>query len=128
MQMAATTTMDSSMQPKGGNDHQISNRQQRRMQWQGQIGCNDNSYGWFNPAKLIPFDSHYVKKSRLATSRDFKNAVDEAVDEVRRRSSHLGLLAVTQTAAEDVGNMDSFLVKVASTYHTTLNPAVKTHL
>ncbi|KAL5996048.1 hypothetical protein ACLOJK_026121 [Asimina triloba] len=50
----------------------------------------DSSYGWFNPAELIPFDAHYAEMSRLTTSRDFRNAVDEAVDEVRRRSS-LGL-------------------------------------
>uniref|UniRef100_A0A803R5A8 PWWP domain-containing protein n=3 Tax=Cannabis sativa TaxID=3483 RepID=A0A803R5A8_CANSA len=45
----------------------------------------DSSYGWFDPAELIPFDSNFAEKSRQLTSRSFIKAVEEAVDEVCRR-------------------------------------------
>ncbi|XP_058078068.1 PWWP domain-containing protein 1-like isoform X2 [Magnolia sinica] len=50
----------------------------------------DSSYGWFEPAELIPFELHYAEKSRQTNSRNFVKAIEEAVDEVRRRST-LGL-------------------------------------
>lgn len=45
----------------------------------------DSSYGWFDPAELIPFEANYAEKSRQTTSRNFLKAVEEAVDEVSRR-------------------------------------------
>ncbi|KAM1749578.1 hypothetical protein ACFX12_010423 [Malus domestica] len=45
----------------------------------------DNSYGWFDPAELIPFDPHYAEKSRQTSHRGFLKAVEEAVDEANRR-------------------------------------------
>ncbi|XP_020581500.1 uncharacterized protein LOC110025386 [Phalaenopsis equestris] len=50
----------------------------------------DSSYGWFDPAELIPFEPHFPEKSRQTTSRSFVKAVEEAVDEASRR----GALAV----------------------------------
>ncbi|XP_010259666.1 PREDICTED: uncharacterized protein LOC104599005 [Nelumbo nucifera] len=50
----------------------------------------DSSYGWFDPAELIPFDPHYAEKSRQTNSRNFIKAVEEAIDEASRRRA-LGL-------------------------------------
>ncbi|CAA3027791.1 Hypothetical predicted protein [Olea europaea subsp. europaea] len=50
----------------------------------------DGSYGWFEPAELIPFEKNFAEKSRQTLSRSFSKAVDEAVDEVSRRRG-LGL-------------------------------------
>lgn len=50
----------------------------------------DSSYGWFDPAELIPFDFNFSEKSRQTTSRNFVNAVEEAVEEISRRRG-LGL-------------------------------------
>ncbi|KAK9073386.1 hypothetical protein SSX86_007710 [Deinandra increscens subsp. villosa] len=50
----------------------------------------DSSYGWFHPSELIPFDSSFADKSRQTTSKTFIKAVEEAMDEVSRRSA-LGL-------------------------------------
>ncbi|EXC02372.1 hypothetical protein L484_006666 [Morus notabilis] len=50
----------------------------------------DSSYGWFDPAELVPFEANFAEKSRQTTSRNFMKAVEEAVDEVSRRAS-LGL-------------------------------------
>ncbi|KAJ7973348.1 PWWP protein [Quillaja saponaria] len=50
----------------------------------------DSSYGWFELAELVPFDSNYAEKSRQISSRTFVKAVEEAVDEVSRRRG-LGL-------------------------------------
>ncbi|XP_042516687.1 uncharacterized protein LOC122090974 [Macadamia integrifolia] len=50
----------------------------------------DSSYGWFDPADLVPFESHYAEKSRQTNSRNFLRAVEEAVDEASRRKA-LGL-------------------------------------
>ncbi|KAH6794218.1 Tudor/PWWP/MBT superfamily protein [Perilla frutescens var. hirtella] len=47
----------------------------------------DSSYGWFDPEELIPFEENYAEKSRQTTSRSFVKAVEEAVDEIARRSS-----------------------------------------
>lgn len=47
----------------------------------------DSSYGWFDPAELIPFEPHYAEKSRQTVSRTFMKAVEEAVDEASRRSA-----------------------------------------
>ena len=51
----------------------------------------DSSYGWFDPAELIPFEQNYAEKSRQTTSRNFIKAVEEAVDEMSRRRG-LGLV------------------------------------
>ncbi|XVE60836.1 hypothetical protein DITRI_Ditri05aG0158700 [Diplodiscus trichospermus] len=50
----------------------------------------DSSYGWFDPAELIPFDRHFREKSQQTYSRTFVKAVEEAVDEASRRRG-LGL-------------------------------------
>ncbi|KAL1211721.1 PWWP domain-containing protein 4 [Cardamine amara subsp. amara] len=50
----------------------------------------DSSYGWFDPAELIPFEPHVAEKSQQTNSSDFAKAVEEAMDEVGRRSA-LGL-------------------------------------
>ncbi|MCL7043823.1 hypothetical protein MKW94_001339 [Papaver nudicaule] len=51
----------------------------------------DSSYGWFDPAELIPFEPNYNEKSQQTAMRIFVRAVEEAVDEVRRRAA-LGLV------------------------------------
>ncbi|KAB1201110.1 putative oxidoreductase GLYR1 [Morella rubra] len=51
----------------------------------------DSSYGWFDPAELIPFDLYFAEKSRQTNSRTFVKAVEEAVDEASRRRG-LGLV------------------------------------
>ncbi|CAI9769015.1 unnamed protein product [Fraxinus pennsylvanica] len=50
----------------------------------------DSSYGWFDPAELIPFEENFAGKSSQITSRPFLKAVEEAVGEISRRRS-LGL-------------------------------------
>ncbi|CAI0459938.1 unnamed protein product [Linum tenue] len=45
----------------------------------------DSSYGWFDPAELIPFEPHLAEKSQQTSSRTFTKAVEEAVDEASRR-------------------------------------------
>ncbi|CAK7340668.1 unnamed protein product [Dovyalis caffra] len=50
----------------------------------------DSSYGWFDPAELIPFDANFAEKSQQMNSRTFIKAVEEATDEASRRSA-LGL-------------------------------------
>ncbi|KAL6142607.1 hypothetical protein ACLB2K_060884 [Fragaria x ananassa] len=45
----------------------------------------DSSYGWFDPAELIPFEPHFAEKSRQTNYRNFARAVEEAVDEASRR-------------------------------------------
>ncbi|KAL5983829.1 hypothetical protein ACLOJK_017924 [Asimina triloba] len=65
----------------------------RRMKREGHVLVaffGDSSYGWFNPAELVPFESHYAEKSCQTNSRNFTKAVEEAVDEAKRRRA-LGL-------------------------------------
>ncbi|KAL7003082.1 DNA (cytosine-5-)-methyltransferase [Sarracenia purpurea var. burkii] len=50
----------------------------------------DNSYGWFDAAELLPFDTYFSEKSRQANSRNFVKAMKDAVDEASRRRG-LGL-------------------------------------
>lgn len=50
----------------------------------------DSSYGWYDPAELIPFEENYLEKSQQTSSRPFLKAVAEAVDELSRRRA-LGL-------------------------------------
>lgn len=50
----------------------------------------DSSYGWFEPTELVPFEENFAEKSKQTTTRSFQNAVEEAMDELSRRSS-LGL-------------------------------------
>ncbi|CAM8931157.1 unnamed protein product [Rhodiola kirilowii] len=47
----------------------------------------DSSYGWFDPAELVPFDEHFAEKSRQTSAKSFVKAVEEAVDEACRRRS-----------------------------------------
>ncbi|MCL7023194.1 hypothetical protein MKW94_016226 [Papaver nudicaule] len=51
----------------------------------------DASYGWFDPANLIPFEPYYSDKSQQIQMKLFTRAVEEAVEEVRRRAA-LGLV------------------------------------
>ncbi|KAF8018092.1 hypothetical protein BT93_H3101 [Corymbia citriodora subsp. variegata] len=46
----------------------------------------DSSYGWFDPAELIPFEENFIEKSSQMASRNFVKAVEEAMDEASRRS------------------------------------------
>ncbi|KAL7210439.1 hypothetical protein ACSBR1_031901 [Camellia fascicularis] len=50
----------------------------------------DGTYGWLEPGRLIPFDFHYTEKSKQTNTPEFLTAVEEAVDEVKRRAA-LGL-------------------------------------
>ncbi|XP_013611183.1 PREDICTED: uncharacterized protein LOC106317917 [Brassica oleracea var. oleracea] len=50
----------------------------------------DSSYGWFDPAELIPFEPHLSDKAHQTAAKHFVRAVEEAVDEASRRSA-LGL-------------------------------------
>ncbi|KAF9616756.1 hypothetical protein IFM89_032309 [Coptis chinensis] len=50
----------------------------------------DSSYGWFDPAELIPFDINYAEKSKQTSNKNFLRACDEAIDEASRRAA-LGL-------------------------------------
>ncbi|XP_011087409.1 uncharacterized protein LOC105168910 isoform X2 [Sesamum indicum] len=47
----------------------------------------DSSYGWFDPAELIPFEENFEEKSKQTTSKPFLQAVEEALDELSRRRS-----------------------------------------
>ncbi|KAL6565487.1 hypothetical protein OROHE_004542 [Orobanche hederae] len=50
----------------------------------------DSSYGWFDPAELVPFEGNFADKSLQTSSRAFVRAVEEAIDEISRRQG-LGL-------------------------------------
>ncbi|XP_010427148.1 PREDICTED: uncharacterized protein LOC104711954 isoform X2 [Camelina sativa] len=65
----------------------------RRMKEMGYVLVaffGDSSYGWFDPSHLIPFEPHVSEKSQQTDSIHFAKAVEEAMDEVGRRSA-LGL-------------------------------------
>ncbi|XP_051130723.1 PWWP domain-containing protein 1-like [Andrographis paniculata] len=65
----------------------------RRSKHEGQILVaffGDNSYGWFDPAELIPFEENFAEKSKQSASRALLSAVEDGVEEVTRRRS-LGL-------------------------------------
>ncbi|KAL0357318.1 UNVERIFIED_CONTAM: hypothetical protein Scaly_1417500 [Sesamum calycinum] len=47
----------------------------------------DSSYGWFDPAELIPFEENFEELSKQTSSKPFLQAVEEAVDELSRRRS-----------------------------------------
>ncbi|ONK61573.1 uncharacterized protein A4U43_C08F31380 [Asparagus officinalis] len=47
----------------------------------------DNSYGWFNPAELIPYEPNFLEKSKQTLLRSFVNAVEESIDEAGRRAA-----------------------------------------
>ncbi|RDX97551.1 DNA mismatch repair protein Msh6, partial [Mucuna pruriens] len=57
----------------------------------------DSSYGWFEPAELIPFEANFAEKSQQTNSRTFLRAVEEAVDEACRRRG-LGLACKCRNA------------------------------
>lgn len=50
----------------------------------------DNSYGWFDPCELIPFEPHVTEKSHQTNSSNFVKALEEAMEEACKRSA-LGL-------------------------------------
>lgn len=50
----------------------------------------DSSYGWFDLDELVPFEPHFVEKSKQINAKTFLKAVEEAADEVSRRRG-LGL-------------------------------------
>ncbi|XP_002882413.2 LOW QUALITY PROTEIN: uncharacterized protein LOC9318480 [Arabidopsis lyrata subsp. lyrata] len=65
----------------------------RRMKKMGYVLVaffGDNSYGWFDPAELLPFEPHVAENSQQTSSGHFAKAVEEAMDELGRRSA-LGL-------------------------------------
>lgn len=68
----------------------LASPQVRRTKVEGQVLVaffGDSSYGWFYPAHLLPFESHFSDKSKHKTSnRNFVRAVEQALDEVTRRS------------------------------------------
>uniref|UniRef100_A0A1J3KAI8 Putative oxidoreductase GLYR1 n=1 Tax=Noccaea caerulescens TaxID=107243 RepID=A0A1J3KAI8_NOCCA len=65
-------------------------RRMRRMDHVLVAFFGDSSYGWFDPAELIPFEPHLEEKSQQTVSKHFLRAVEEATDEASRRSA-LGL-------------------------------------
>ncbi|KAJ9556998.1 hypothetical protein OSB04_011612 [Centaurea solstitialis] len=74
----------------------------------------DSSYGWFDPSELVPFDSHFAEKSRQTNSKTFVKAVEEAMDEVSRRSA-LGLSCMCRSKQNfrETGVQGYFAVDVA---------------
>ncbi|GMG99731.1 hypothetical protein Nepgr_001571 [Nepenthes gracilis] len=65
----------------------------RRMKSDGHVLVaffGDSSYGWFEPAELIPYDPYFSENSLQANSRNFLNALEDSVEEASRRSA-LGL-------------------------------------
>ncbi|CAH2055025.1 unnamed protein product [Thlaspi arvense] len=65
----------------------------RRMRKMGHVLVafyGDCSYGWFDPAELIPFEPHFAEKTQQTVSSNFAKAVEEAMDEAGKRSA-LGL-------------------------------------
>ncbi|GJT04292.1 leucine-rich repeat-containing protein [Tanacetum coccineum] len=55
----------------------------------------DNSYKWFDPSELIPFDVNFAEKHKQTNPRQtshkaFVNAVEDALNEVSRRSALAG--------------------------------------
>ncbi|ONK78640.1 uncharacterized protein A4U43_C02F20920 [Asparagus officinalis] len=50
----------------------------------------DSSYGWFDPAEMIPYESNFGEKSKQTTQKSFVKAVEESIDETGRRAA-LGL-------------------------------------
>ncbi|CAN4108776.1 unnamed protein product [Withania somnifera] len=51
----------------------------------------DSSYGWFDPDELVHFEPTFAEKSVQTNVKNFIKAVEEAVDEISRRSA-LGLV------------------------------------
>ncbi|KAL0367704.1 UNVERIFIED_CONTAM: hypothetical protein Sradi_3660500 [Sesamum radiatum] len=50
----------------------------------------DNTYGWLEPENVVPFERHFVEKSKQSEDHLFLAAVEEAMVEVKKRSA-LGL-------------------------------------
>lgn len=50
----------------------------------------DSSYGWFHPKELLPFETHYVEKSKQTKAPAFLDAVEDAEVEISWRAE-LGL-------------------------------------
>eukprot|EP00250_Pteridium_aquilinum_P009600 c18786_g1_i1 orf=1-2580(-) len=51
----------------------------------------DSTFGWFEEDELIPFESNFAQKSKQTSARNFVDAVEDALDEIRRR----GMLGLT---------------------------------
>lgn len=69
-------------------DELFASPQVRRSKREGHVLVaffGDSSYGWFEPAELIPFDANFAEKSQQIQSKPFLKAVEEAVDEASRR-------------------------------------------
>lgn len=45
----------------------------------------DSTFGWFLESDLIPFESNFAQKSKQTTAHSFVDAVDDALEEIRRR-------------------------------------------
>ncbi|KAK1277159.1 hypothetical protein QJS04_geneDACA003427 [Acorus gramineus] len=71
----------------------------------------DSSYGWFDPAELIPFEPNYAEKSHQTSHRSFVKAVEESADELGRRQA-LGLTCRCRAPSNfrPVNNMKGFLM------------------
>lgn len=50
----------------------------------------DDSYAWLDHDQVIPFESHFEEKSKISKLQTFSVAVEEAIDELKRRAA-LGL-------------------------------------
>lgn len=51
----------------------------------------DATFGWFTESNLVPFEPTFAHKSKQTMSRNFCDAVDDAIDELGRRAA-LGLM------------------------------------
>ncbi|CAN4080152.1 unnamed protein product [Withania somnifera] len=56
----------------------------------------DNSYAWLEPDEIIPFEPHFEEKSKKSKLQTFIGAVEEAIDELKRRAA-LGLTCFCQS-------------------------------
>ncbi|GLT99138.1 hypothetical protein SLE2022_166020 [Rubroshorea leprosula] len=73
----------------------------------------DDSFGWFNPTELVPFDSNFVKKSKQTNAKTFLDAVEDAKYEICRRAA-LGLSCYCQNPSsfQATGVQGCFAVEV----------------
>ncbi|MCO5611460.1 hypothetical protein L7F22_065713 [Adiantum nelumboides] len=59
----------------------------------------DSTFGWFAESELIPYDPNFPQKSRQTSAHNFVDAVEDSLDEVRRRVK-LGLTCHCSSSAE----------------------------
>ncbi|KAK1291596.1 hypothetical protein QJS10_CPB17g01369 [Acorus calamus] len=81
----------------------------------------DSSYGWFDPAELIPFEPNYAEKSHQTSHRSFIKAVEESADELSRRQA-LGLTCRCRAPSNfhPVNNMKGFLTVNVAGYEAAV--------